>query len=76
MSLVTSICVACGTVTERLAVVMDPFMDQSYGICEECLAPLHVKMWETLRASLGSDNVTETPLSGFASAPPQEGAQG
>lgn len=60
MSVLEPICVCCGTKTERLAVVMDPFMDQSYGVCEECLAPLHSKQWETLRRLLGSDNVTET----------------
>lgn len=60
LGIVKAICVSCGTQTERLAVVMDPFVDQSYGVCEECLGPIHAGMWETLRTQLDLANVSAT----------------
>lgn len=55
---IKAICVSCGTQTERLAVVMDPFVDQSYGVCKECLGPIHAGMWKTLRDSLELANAS------------------
>jgi hypothetical protein len=34
-------CVCCGTNTAELASVLDPWLDASYGVCVECIAPLH-----------------------------------
>lgn len=43
-------CVLCGRNDGPLAIVADPFLDQSYGLCADCLAPIHVKFYERLRS--------------------------
>lgn len=36
-----------------LAVVSDPFMDQCYGLCRDCLGPIYEKQGLRLREQLG-----------------------
>jgi hypothetical protein len=52
MSLVRPVCASCGAKTEALAVVMDPFMDACYGVCNQCLSALHAQQNERIRESL------------------------
>ena len=52
MSLVRPICAVCGAKTEVLAVVMDPFMDSCYGVCQSCMADLHGLQFEQIKAAL------------------------
>jgi hypothetical protein len=54
-------CVCCGTATHELATVLDPWLDASYGVCIECLAPLHDAYLTRLKNS--TDEEVESDVS-------------
>ncbi len=43
MSIVGNHCGGCGAEAAMLAVVMDPFSDSCYGLCQTCMAPIFEK---------------------------------
>jgi hypothetical protein len=53
--LVRPVCACCGAKTDQLAIVMDPWVDSCYGVCQACMAPLwknyHQQMVQSLTAS-------------------------
>lgn len=57
--IVPPVCKCCGAETERLAVVMDPFMDSSYGVCADCMAPLYEGYRKHLTRHLAAAVATE-----------------
>jgi hypothetical protein len=56
-------CGACGAepLNRQLAIVSDPFTDQTYGLCKNCLSPIYETMSKRFMEIMRKGTILEPP---------------